>query len=72
MVAPKSVLVCKENVMGFEVGRDVGVDDMFEKLAAYGGQGYGSVVTRGVLGAFFEDRTDVSFFPIIGTGAAGV
>ena len=69
MVAPKTVLVCQKNVMGFQVGGDVRVNNVLKELTADGSQGNRSVVTRRVLGALFKYRTDV---PVLGTSAAGV
>ena len=61
----KAVLEVAENVVTVEVVYDRAVDNMFEELACYAGEGDGPIILNVRFFGFFEKGDDVGNFPVI-------
>ncbi len=66
------MLVREEDLVCFQVGGYVGVKDMFEDFATYGGEGNRAVVTRSMFDSFLVDGADISIFPVLGADASAI
>ena len=65
MFCTEAVLFVSKYVVSVNVSHDVAMYDVFHDLRADGGQGYGSIVTRGGLVAFLIYGGDVRSQPVV-------